>query len=192
MYSTPAHLDVPSLPLHRLRRGARRAATPPQLSSRVWANQFRLLRHAATYWLLDTPRRGPAWTGVARLRLQTPRLGPIKIGGWVRGRADGIALPAAGGYPGALLWRLLAARRSPLAPRPHETSGQKLASSRGLSCHDGGEVDQQTGQEHTGGQQDHQIGENQSCYSRGSSACHAVLPLLYPPQPGVSTKSLSE
>jgi hypothetical protein len=60
---------------------------------RCWPNQFRLLRHAAAYWLLDT----------LRLRL-------IKIGGWVRRCLDGLSLHLASSHPGAALWHLLATR----------------------------------------------------------------------------------
>jgi hypothetical protein len=46
-----------------------------------WANQFRLLLHAAAYWLLDTLRRWLARLGVPRLQLDTLRLRLLKIGG---------------------------------------------------------------------------------------------------------------
>jgi hypothetical protein len=87
---------------------------------RFWANQFRLLLHAAAYWLLDTLRRLLLRAGVARLQLDTLRLRLIKIGGWVRearhdqpptrGRASGRgrALHLASSHPGEPLWRLLA------------------------------------------------------------------------------------
>lgn len=51
---------------------------------RFWANQFRLLLHAAAYWLLDTLRRELMQAGVARLQLDTLRIRLVKIGGWVR------------------------------------------------------------------------------------------------------------
>ena len=41
---------------------------------RFWANQFRLLLHAAAYWLLDTLRRLLLQAGVARMQLDTLRL----------------------------------------------------------------------------------------------------------------------
>jgi hypothetical protein len=53
---------------------------------RFWANQFRLLLHAAAYWLLDTLRRWLMQAGLPRLQLGTLRLRLIKIGGWVRER----------------------------------------------------------------------------------------------------------
>ena len=51
---------------------------------RFWANQFRLLLHAAAYWVLDTLRRWLVQRGVPRMQLDTLRLRLIKIAGWVR------------------------------------------------------------------------------------------------------------
>jgi hypothetical protein len=51
---------------------------------RFWANQFRLLLHAAAYGLLDTLRRMLVAAGCPRLQLDTLRLRLVKIGGWVR------------------------------------------------------------------------------------------------------------
>ncbi len=48
------------------------------------ANQFRLLLHAAVYWLLDTLRRWLMTAGMERIQLDTLRLRLIKIGGWIR------------------------------------------------------------------------------------------------------------
>jgi len=75
-----------------------------------WANQFRLLLHAAAYWLLDTIRRWLASLHVARMQLDTLRLRLLKIGGWVRQRLDGIRLHLASSHPGEPLWQLLAQR----------------------------------------------------------------------------------
>jgi hypothetical protein len=75
-----------------------------------WANQFRLLLHAAAYWLLDTIRRWLTQVKVARMQLDTLRLRLLKIGGWVRQRLDGIRLHLASSHPGEELWHLLAAR----------------------------------------------------------------------------------
>jgi hypothetical protein len=75
---------------------------------RFWANQFRLLLHAAAYWLLDTLRRWLMQAGHPRLQLGTLRLRLIKIGGWVHERARGVALHLASSHPGEPLWRLLA------------------------------------------------------------------------------------
>jgi len=75
-----------------------------------WANQFRLLLHAAVYWLLDTIRRWLASLRVARMQLDTLRLWLLKIGGWVRQHLSGIRLHLASSHPGEPLWRLLAER----------------------------------------------------------------------------------
>jgi hypothetical protein len=75
-----------------------------------WANQFRLLLHAAAYWLLDTIRRWLMRSHVARMQLDTLRLWLLKIGGWVRQRLDGIRLHLASSHPGQPLWHLLATR----------------------------------------------------------------------------------
>ena len=75
-----------------------------------WANQFRLLLHAAAYWLLGTLRRWLVQLRVARLQLDTLRLQLIKIGGWVRQRLDCIRLHLASSHPGEPLWHTLASR----------------------------------------------------------------------------------
>jgi len=77
---------------------------------RFWANQFRLLLHAAAYWLLDTLRRWLVQRGVPRQQLDTLRLQLIKIGGWVRQGLTGLRLHLASSHPGAPLWHLLASR----------------------------------------------------------------------------------
>jgi hypothetical protein len=61
---------------------------------RFWANQFRLLLHAGTYWLLDTLRRWLVTTAAARLQMDTLRLRLLKIGGRVWELADRSALPS--------------------------------------------------------------------------------------------------
>ena len=79
---------------------------------RFWANAFRLLLHAAAYWLLDQLRRWLLAADAARLQLDTLRLHVIKIGGWVRERAHfaipDICLHLSSHHPGQALWRLLA------------------------------------------------------------------------------------
>ena len=75
-----------------------------------WANQFRLLLHAAAYWLLDTIRRWLAQLHEPHLQLATLRLRLIKIGGWVRQRLDGVVLHLASSHPSEPLWLLLATR----------------------------------------------------------------------------------
>lgn len=78
---------------------------------RFWANQFRLLLHAAAYWLLDTLRRWLVAQQVARMTLDTLRLRLIKIGGWVRERARMVRLRLASSHPNELWWHALAAQR---------------------------------------------------------------------------------
>ncbi len=75
-----------------------------------WANQFRLLLHAAAYWLLDTLRRWLARAGVARTQLDTLRLRLLKIGGRVYQRASRVVLRLASGHPEQPLWTYLASR----------------------------------------------------------------------------------
>lgn len=77
---------------------------------RFWANQFRLLLHAAAYWLLDTLRRWLGTVQVARMTLDTLRLRLIKIAGWVRERREGVGLRLASSHPNEGWWRALAAR----------------------------------------------------------------------------------
>ncbi len=76
---------------------------------RFWANQFRLLLHAAAYWLLDTLRRWLRTANIARMTLETVRLRLIKIGGWVRQQHDRVRLRLATSHPSEAWWRALAA-----------------------------------------------------------------------------------
>jgi hypothetical protein len=76
---------------------------------RFWANQFRLLLHAAAYWLLDALRRELMQAGTARMQLDTLRLRLVKIGGWVRQHTETLHLHLASSHPGEPLWHLLAA-----------------------------------------------------------------------------------
>ncbi len=78
---------------------------------RFWANQFRLLLHAAAYWLLDTLRRWLAATEAARLQFDTLRLRLLKIGGRVWELAGWVRLALAASHPAAPLWQHLAVRR---------------------------------------------------------------------------------
>ncbi len=80
---------------------------------RFWANQFRLLLHAAAYWLLDTVRRWLVAEQVARMTLETLRLRLLKIGGWVRERRDRVHLRLASSHPSEGWWHALAARHQP-------------------------------------------------------------------------------
>jgi hypothetical protein len=74
---------------------------------RFFANQFRLLLHAAAYWLLDTLRRKLVATGVRRMQLDTIRLRLLKIGGRVRQLVNKVRLYLASGHPGQRLWHQL-------------------------------------------------------------------------------------
>jgi hypothetical protein len=75
---------------------------------RFWANQFRLLLHAAAYWLLDTVRRWLSARQVARMQLDTLRLRLLKIGGRVWQHSDRVRLRLAASHPGQPLWDHLA------------------------------------------------------------------------------------
>jgi hypothetical protein len=81
---------------------------------RFWANQVRLLLHAAAYVLLDTIRRWLVQAGSERLTLETLRLRLLKIGGRVRHLAHHLHLRLASSHPGEPLWHLLAAREGRL------------------------------------------------------------------------------
>jgi hypothetical protein len=79
---------------------------------RFWANAFRLLLHAAAYWLLDTLRRRLLTQGVERLQLDTLRLRLLKIGARVRElparTGSRLRLSLASSHPGESLWFALA------------------------------------------------------------------------------------
>ena len=80
---------------------------------RFFANQFRLLLHAAAYGLLDTLRRWLVATEAARYQFDTLRLRLLKIGGRVWERRGWVRLALAASHPGEPLWRHLAARLAP-------------------------------------------------------------------------------
>jgi hypothetical protein len=89
----------------------KRACYADRLSDhRFVANQFRLVLHAAAYWLLDTLRRWLVAAGTERLQLDTLRLRLLKIGGRVRELLTRVRLHLASSHPGQPLWALLAAR----------------------------------------------------------------------------------
>ena len=67
---------------------------------RFVANQFRLLLHAAAYWLMDALRRKLIESAARRMQLDTLRLGLIKIGGRVKVLATKVRLHLATGHPG--------------------------------------------------------------------------------------------
>ena len=74
---------------------------------RFMANQFRLLLHAAAYWLLDTLRRKLVASGARRMQLYTLRLTLIKIGGRVRELFTKVRLYLASGHPDQRSWHAL-------------------------------------------------------------------------------------
>jgi Transposase DDE domain group 1 len=80
---------------------------------RFWANQFRLLLHAAAYWLLDTVRRWLKQAGTPHMQLDTLRLRLLKIGGRVQQHLTHIRISLASSHPGQPLWTLLARRLRP-------------------------------------------------------------------------------
>ena len=87
----------------------KRALKADRLSCRrFWANQFRLLLHAAAYWLLDALRRKLVKAGVRRMQLDTLRLMLVKVGGRVRQLLTKMRLHLASGHPGQRLWHALA------------------------------------------------------------------------------------
>jgi hypothetical protein len=82
--------------------------------SRFIANQFRLLLHAAAYWLLDTLRRKLVASGVQRMQLDTLRLMLIKVGGRARELMTKVRLHLASGHPGEHLWHALSMAIEPV------------------------------------------------------------------------------
>jgi hypothetical protein len=74
---------------------------------RFMANQFRLLLHAAAYWLMDALRRRLVGVGLERMQLDTLRLTLIKIGGRVRELLTKVRLHLAWGHPGQSSWHAL-------------------------------------------------------------------------------------
>jgi Transposase DDE domain group 1 len=86
----------------------KRALKADRLSCmRFFANQFRLLLHAAAYWLLDEIRRRLVDAGVGRMQLDTLRLVVLKIGARVRQLLTKVGLHLASGHPGQHLWYAL-------------------------------------------------------------------------------------
>ncbi len=83
----------------------KRAMKADRLSChRFVANQFRLLLHAAAYWLLDVLRSKLVKAGVERMQLDTLRLILIKVGGRVRQLTTKVRLYLASGHPAQHLW----------------------------------------------------------------------------------------
>jgi hypothetical protein len=74
---------------------------------RLIANQFRLLVHAAAYWLLDGLRKKLVRSGVRKMQLDTLRLILIKVGGRIRELLTKVRLHLASGHPGRSWWHAL-------------------------------------------------------------------------------------
>lgn len=74
---------------------------------RFLANQFRLLVHAAAYWLLDTLRGKLVGAGIERMQLDTLRLSLVKIGGRVRQSLTKVRLRLSSAHPGQRFWHAL-------------------------------------------------------------------------------------
>ena len=98
----------------------KRALKADRLSCyRFFANQFRLLLHAAAYWLLDASGRKLVEAGVRRMQLDTLRLLLVEIGGRVRQLLTKVRLHLASGHPSQHLSgtiRSLLLRRSDTLP----------------------------------------------------------------------------
>lgn len=80
---------------------------------RFWANQVRLLLHAAAYVLLGTIRHWLVGAQVARMTLETIRLRLLKIGGWVREDRTKVRVRLSSHHPGEGWWHALAAHLHP-------------------------------------------------------------------------------
>lgn len=80
---------------------------------RFWANAFRLLLHAAAFWLLDTLRRWLRPLEAARVQLDTLRLQLLKIGARVLIRGRRLRLRLSSHHPGQHIWDHLATRLQP-------------------------------------------------------------------------------
>lgn len=92
-------------------KDVKRACKSDRLSDhRFVANQFRLILHAAAYWLLDTVRHWLVVAGHERLQLDTLRLRLLKIGGRVIEWVTRVRLHLASSHPAEPLWRRLATR----------------------------------------------------------------------------------
>lgn len=95
----------------------KRALKADRLSChRFWANQFRLLLHAAAYVLMYMLRRAAHGTELADAQMDTLRLRLLKIGVRVLGTARRIWFHLASSYPWQTLWARIARRL--LSPQP--------------------------------------------------------------------------
>ena len=77
---------------------------------RFWANQFRLLLHAAAYVLMYELRRAARGTELEQVQMDTLRLRLLKIGVQVASTARRIWFHLSSSYPWQAVWSLIAAR----------------------------------------------------------------------------------
>jgi hypothetical protein len=75
---------------------------------RFWANQFRLLLHAAAYVLMQAMRKLLAGTDLARAQVATLRLYLLKVGARLRESARRVLVQLPSAYAWLDLWHLLA------------------------------------------------------------------------------------
>ena len=75
---------------------------------RFWANQFRLLLHAAAYVLMQAMRASLAGTEFARAQVSTLRLRLLKVGARIRESMRRVLVQLPSAYPWAYLWPRLA------------------------------------------------------------------------------------
>ena len=75
---------------------------------RFWADQFRLLLHAAAYVLLQTMRAMLAGTELARAQVETLRLRLLKVGARILESARRVWVHLPSAYPWMPLWSRLA------------------------------------------------------------------------------------
>jgi hypothetical protein len=75
---------------------------------RFWANQFRLLLHAAAYVLMQAMRAALAGTELARAQVATLRLYLLKVGARIRESVRRVLVQLPSAYPWFELWERLA------------------------------------------------------------------------------------
>jgi len=75
---------------------------------RFWANQFRLLLHAAAYVLMQAMRAALAGTELARAQVATLRLFLLKVGARIRESVRRVFVQLPSAYPWFELWHRLA------------------------------------------------------------------------------------
>ena len=75
---------------------------------RFWANQFRLLLHAAAYVLMQAMRAALAGTELARAQVATLRLSLLRVGARIRESVRRVLVQLPSAYPWFELWHRLA------------------------------------------------------------------------------------